>query len=158
MAEPETLDEIMRDEPLRKPPGSARWLLLGTGVGTTALFYAGAWGLREAWPSQADRSDLKIPVAGPFMDLAHTGCPASDTDCSTFQLVVRTILVSLDAIGQAGGIALMLQSAVMNTASVEAPRSTPSATLRRPTRLPSIVPVPWFDGNNGGGIGITGRF
>jgi hypothetical protein len=158
MLETETPDAPMRDRPLQKPPESSRWLLLGVGLGTTALWYGGALGIRELWPSQADRQDLKIPVAGPFMDLYHTGCPASNPDCSTFELVLRTVLVSIDAIGQAGGVALMLQGAVLGTASVEAPRSNSTARLRRPGQSVTVVPVPWFDGNNGGGIGLTGRF
>ncbi len=151
-------DAPLRDRPLRKPPESARWLLIGAGLGTTALWYAGAYGIRELWPSQADRSDLRVPLAGPFMDLAHTGCPASNTDCSTFQLVVRTVMVTIDAIGQAGGVALMLQGAVLSTASVEAPRSNRSASLRRSTPSTAVLPVPWTDGNSGGGIGLVGRF
>lgn len=150
-------DTALRDKPLRKPPESARWLLLGAGLGTTALWYGGALGIRELWPSHSDRTELQIPVAGPFLDLAHTGCPASNPGCSTFQLVVRTILVTFDALGQAGGVALMLQGAVLGTASVEAPRSNPSARLGRQQQAATIVPVPWVDAN-GGGVGLTGRF
>jgi hypothetical protein len=67
-------------------------------------------------------------------------------------------LVKFDAIGQAGGVALMLQGAVLSTASVEAPRSNPSATLRRTTPPTTVLAVPWTDGNRGGGIGLVGRF
>jgi hypothetical protein len=92
------------------------------------------------------------------MDLSHTGCPSTNPSCSTFQLVVRTILVSLDAIGQAGGVALVLQGAILGTASVEAPRSNQAASLRRSTNAPALVPVPWLDGRSGGGLGIVGQF
>jgi hypothetical protein len=164
----DAVDSTVPNAPLPKPPESSRWLLMGVGVGTTALWYAGALGLREMWPSQAHRTDLQIPVAGPFMDLTHTGCPSWNTGCSKFQLVVRTLLVTLDAIGQAGGVALVLQGAVLSTSSGESPaRSMPSAgapvsvsrstTRRRSERSVSAVPMPWFD-ETGGGIGIVGQF
>ncbi|HEY5955905.1 MAG TPA: hypothetical protein VIV60_05105, partial [Polyangiaceae bacterium] len=130
------------------------------GVGTTALWYAGALGIREMWPSQAHRTDLQYPVAGPFMDLAHTGCPSWNTSCSKFQLVVRTLLVTLDAIGQAGGVALVLQGAVLSTSS--SGESPPSATTthsqrRRTEHSATAIPMPWVD-QTGGGIGIVGQF
>jgi hypothetical protein len=151
-------DLAIHDAPLSKPPPSARWLLLGVGVGTTALWWAGALGIGELWPSADHRAQLRIPVAGPFIDIGHTGCPAANPDCSTFQLVVRTVMVTLDAIGQAGGVALVLQGAVIGTASVEAPRANQAARLRRSAHSPSVVPIPWLDGKSGGGIGLVGRF
>jgi hypothetical protein len=151
-------DLAVRDAPLSKPPTSARWLLLGVGVGTTALWWAGAYGISELWPGNDHHVQLRIPVAGPFIDLYHTHCPAANPDCSTFQLVVRTLLVTLDAIGQTGGVALVLQSGMMSTASVEAPRANQTARLRRSAYSPRVVPTPWLDGRGGGGVGLVGRF
>lgn len=143
---------------MAKPPSSVRWLLLATGAATTGLFYLGGLGIGEAWRDAPGRPDLKYPIAGPFMDLAQTGCPSNDSSCSKFQLALRTVLISIDALGQVGGLALMLQGAVLGTASVDAPRATPSANLRRTNEKLTVVAVPWVDGRSGGGLSLTGRF
>jgi hypothetical protein len=146
------------DETATKPPPATRWLLLGAGVGTTALWWAGAVGIGELWPEADYHRQLRIPVAGPFIDLAHTGCPAADPSCSTTELVVRTIMVSLDAIGQLGGVALMLEGATLSTASVESPRAHLGPQQGRTARALKAIPVPWLDARGAGGIGIIGRF
>jgi hypothetical protein len=149
----------VRDRPLHKPPETARWFLIGTGLGTTGLFYAGAWGIRGIWPDARHHDDLRVPVAGPFMDLSHTGCPLlASGSCSTFELVIRTILVSFDAIGQVGGVALVLQGAVLGTANAEAPRSNLAAERSRSAKSLVILPSPWLDGKGGGGVGLVGQF
>jgi hypothetical protein len=92
------------------------------------------------------------------MDLAHTGCPKGNSDCSKLELVVRTIFVGIDAIGQAGGLALMLEGALFSPSGVEPPRVGQSArtSLRRDSS--SIMAIPWTDGMTGAGIGLVGRF
>lgn len=141
-----------------RPPPVTRWLLIGTGLAATGLFYAGAYGLGEAWPDAPGRNDLRYPVAGPFMDLARTGCPASDSNCSTLELVVRTVLISLDALGQVGGVGLILQGAILGTGSANPPRGLGSAVPARPSQSFSLAPVPWSDGRSAGGLSLTGRF
>lgn len=147
----------VRDQGTRPPPAT-RWLLIGTGLAFTGAFYAGAYGIGELWSDAPGKPDLRYPVAGPFMDLAHTGCPASDTSCSKLGLAFRTMLISLDALGQIGGVGLVLQGAILGTASGSAPNSHGSARLSRPAPSMTLAPVPWTDGRSAGGLSLTGRF
>lgn len=147
-----------KDEVVLKPPKRTRWLLLGAGLATTAAWYGAGYGIGAMWPDAPGRKDLRIPVAGPFMDLAHTGCPSSDSSCSTFELVVRTVLVGVDAIGQVGGIALMLEGALFSPSGIEPPRSSLTRVKSRRDQATSVVAIPWSDGKSGAGIGLVGRF
>jgi hypothetical protein len=139
----------------RRPPPETRYWMMGLGVGSAAVWYAAALGIGELWTDAPGHRDLRIPVAGPFMDIGKTGCPSSNPDCSTFQLVVRTILVSLDALGQTGSLAVAVEGALMSTEpSGESPRSlVPRASLR-----PTAIPTAWFDPTTGGGVGVMGQF
>jgi hypothetical protein len=146
------------DRAVYKPPASTRWLLIGAGLGTTGAFYGATYGIGALWSDAPGKNDLKIPVAGPFMDLAHTGCPKNNSDCSTFELVVRTVLVSLDALGQAGGVGLLLEGALFSPSGIEPPRTSRNQRLTRTTETPSVIAVPWTDGQTGLGLGLAGRF
>jgi hypothetical protein len=145
-----------------RPPAYTRWLLVGAGLATTGVWYGASYGIRAMWTDAPGRNDLKIPVAGPFMDLAHTGCPKGNSDCSKLELVVRTILIGIDAIGQAGGVGLVLEGALFSPSGIEPPRAERSAdgTARssRPRDRSSIMAIPWTDGMTGAGIGLVGRF
>lgn len=141
-----------------RPPPVTRWMLIGTGLAATGLFYAAAYGIGEAWPDAPGRNELRYPVAGPFMDLARTGCPANDSDCSTLELVLRTALVSLDALGQVGGLGLILQGAILGTGNSNAQRGAGSAAAEPRSHALSFTPVPWSDGRSAGGLSLTGRF
>lgn len=141
-----------------KPPASTRWLLIGAGLGTTGAFYGASYGIGALWSDAPGKNDLKIPVAGPFMDLAHTGCPKNNSDCSTFELVVRTVLVSLDALGQAGGVGILLEGALFSPSGIEPPRTSQNQRPTRTADSPSVIAVPWTDGQTGLGLGLAGRF
>lgn len=146
------------DALVRKPPKETRWLLLGAGLATTAAWYGAGYGIGALWPDAPGRNDLRIPIAGPFMDLAKTGCPAGESGCSTFELVLRTMLISLDAVGQAGGLALVLEGALFSPSGIEPPRSSSTQNQLRQNKGTSVVAIPWSDGKSGAGIGLVGRF
>ena len=147
-----------KDRVVLKPPASTRWLLIGAGLGVTGAFYGAGYGIGALWPDAPGKHELKIPVAGPFMDLAHTGCPKNDSNCSTFALVVRTVLISLDALGQAGGVGLLLEGALFSPSGIEPPRTGRNHRLTRRAETASVVAVPWTDGQTGLGLGLAGRF
>lgn len=164
-AQPDVSAEAGADDPLlpsrdaaSRPPPVTRWALIGTGLAATGLFYAGAYGIGEAWPDAPGRNELRYPIAGPFMDLARTGCPANDSSCSTLELVLRTVLVSLDALGQVGGVGLILQGAILGTGNSNAQRGLGSSASARHSHSFSFTPVPWSDGRSAGGLSLTGRF
>ena len=138
------------------PPPESRWKTVGLGLGFSGVWYAGAWGLREwFWSESPGAKDLRYPFVGPWMDMYKTGCPSNDTNCGKFGLVVRTVLVVVDGIGQVGGLAVALDGLFTPTAS----HSGAPGTALRYSAAPriSLVPVPWTT-TGGGGLSFVGQF
>jgi hypothetical protein len=138
------------------PPPESRWKTIGLGLGFAGVWYAGAWGLREwAWSESPGAKDLRIPIVGPWMDMYKTGCPSNDTNCGKFGLVLRTVAVIVDGLGQIGGVAVALDGLFTPTASHA--NSVQSATRFSAASRVSLVPVPWST-TGGGGLSFVGQF
>ena len=147
-------DEPERPPPIDTggaPPASARTTHLLAGAATTAVWYGGAVGFSYLWPDAPGARDLRIPVAGPWMALADTGCPDDDPNCSTFSVVLRAILTAIDGVGQAGGLAIMAEALFLPTAASTRPKTQTASG-------PMIRPVPITTDKNGLGLGVVGRF
>ena len=99
------------------PPPSTRYKLALVGVAVSAAWYGAAYGFSALWPDAPGAEDLRIPVAGPWMALGETGCADDDPDCSTFIVVLRAILTTIDGVGQAGGLAVAAESLFLPTAT-----------------------------------------
>ncbi len=157
------------DEPMRPtrytptdfPPESARTSLLLAGAGATAAWYGGALSFSYLWPDAPGAKELRIPIAGPWMSLGKTGCADNDPGCSTFLVVLRAILTTMDAVGQTGGVAVMGEALFM-PATAEGPSRSqkPLPPLKLPPRKQSVElrPVPFLAGHDGMGLGLVGRF
>ncbi len=159
---PAGADEPVRPErfdPSDYPPPHARWNLLLAGAGTTAAWYGAAVGFSYLWPDAPGADDLRIPVAGPWMALADTGCADDDPGCSTFTVVLRAILTTMDAVGQTGGVAVMVEALATPT-QVATPqrKKLPPVRLRREGAKIEWRPVPYTAGKDGFGLGIAGHF
>jgi hypothetical protein len=76
--------------------------------GAIALgWYGVGFGTSYLWQDSPGAHDLRVPVVGPFQALAKTRCADAESGCNTLTLVLRTILTSLSAVGQVGGVAIM---------------------------------------------------
>jgi hypothetical protein len=138
------------------PPPESRWETVGLGLGFSGVWYVGAWGLREwAWFYSPGAKDLRYPFVGPWIDLYKTGCPSNDTNCGKFGLVLRTVAVVIDGLGQVGGLAVALDGLFTPTAS----RSDAPGIKTGYSAAPriSLVPVPWST-PGGGGLSLVGQF
>lgn len=135
------------------PPPETRWAVLGTGLAVTGVSYGLALGAGYAWPDARTSDELKIPIAGPWMAIADTGCTEDEPDCSTVLLVVTAILSGVDGVVQAGGLGIALESVFMQTASGEPRREKP-----RTSDAPTVRPVPVIVGKHGVGLGVAGTF
>ncbi|MEB2310589.1 MAG: hypothetical protein OZ921_16470 [Sorangiineae bacterium] len=154
------------DEPVREvtqdpgvyPSESTRLPLLFAGLGTTAAWYGAAAGSSLLWPDAPGARALRVPVAGPWMALADTGCAANDPGCSTVTVVLRAILTTMAGVGQAGGLAVMAESLFLPTYA-EAPAAPRRARprLQRGAAL-ELEPVPVVGAPGSIGLGLAGRF
>jgi hypothetical protein len=135
------------------PPPETRWAVLGTGLAVTGVSYGLALGAAYAWPDARTSDELKIPIAGPWMAIADTGCTEDEPDCSTVLLVVTAILSGVDGVVQAGGLGIALESLFMPTASEK-----PRAEKPRTSEAPTVRPVPVIVGKHGVGLGVAGTF
>jgi hypothetical protein len=140
------------------PPPSAQTGLFFAGLGATAGWYGAAVGFSYLFPDAPGADDLRIPVAGPWMALADTGCADNDPDCSIFIVVLRAILTTMDAVGQTGGVAVMAEAIFLPTQEQAAPtRERRRPRLRRETGV-VVRPAPVVAGQDGLGLGIIGSF
>jgi len=131
------------------PSPGTRWELLGTGLAVTGVSYGLALGASYAFPDARMANELRIPVVGPWMAIADTGCRDDDPDCSTVLLVFTAVLAGMDGVLQAGGLGVALESLFLPTA---APKPRASSTT------PTIRPVPVVAGRDSVGLGVAGTF
>jgi len=133
------------------PPPSARRNLLIAGGVTVASWYALALGSSYLWPDTVGAKDLRIPVAGPWMAFAHSGC-GPVASCSEVLVVIRAIATALDGVGQATGLAIAGEGLFLPTQ--EPKRAPPDRTAAARFEL-----HPSFDaGKNTVGFGVLGVF
>jgi hypothetical protein len=173
-AEPPAQSEASESEPPEYPPPSARWKVAGVGLGAAAVFYGAAAGLSYVYPDEPGMKDLRTPIVGPWVGISHNGCSASEPDCSTILVAVRSLLMALDGVAQVGSLAVVLEGIFMPTEQVAAmpaaePRRAPSspAPTTPPPSTPTpgrgdknlfFVPTPMTVGVRGIGLGVVGRF
>jgi hypothetical protein len=142
------------------------------GLGTTVAFYGAALGMSYAFPSAEGASDLRVPLVGPWLAVAHNRCTPGEVDCSDAFVALRTLVTALDGIAQAGGLAIMLEGLFLPTQQV-VPGAPAGPAVQRPTapkgpEKPAPpgekpkelfwVPLPITVGARGVGLGIVGRF
>ena len=135
------------------PPPSARTTAIVAGAATTAVSYGLALGASFLWTEDDLRGskDLRIPIAGPWMALSKTGCPASSPDCSKVTLVIGAILQIFDGVAQAGGLGIIGEGLFLNTSSARpAPRKAATG--------PAVRAVPFNFEKGGVGLGVVGTF
>ncbi len=135
------------------PPPSARWNTLFTGLAVTGVSYGLAVGASYVFHSEQTSDELRIPIVGPWMAIARTGCREDDPNCSTVLMVVGAIFTGVDGVLQAGGLGIALDAAFMPTSASSSKREkrkeSPAATIR---------PVPYVAGRDSVGLGVVGTF
>jgi len=132
------------------PPPGARVTHLVAGGAVTLTSYGLAVGYSYLLPDTRGAKDLRIPIAGPWMALAQTGCPNSEPDCSAVPLVFGAIFQVVSGVTQVGGLAIIGEGLFLNTSSS---RSAP----RKATGL-SVRAVPVDFGPGSAGLGLVGTF
>lgn len=152
------------------PPAGVRLPTLLGGLAFTGVWYGGGVALAAGWPDPPGMKQLRVPVAGPWMALAHQGCSVPG-DCG-FADYVRPFFFVLSGIAQAGGIGVMLESILIPTGQPGAtvprpgPRKTSPDDGPPPDGEPSPqngkplfwIPKPMPIGATGWGLGVAGAF
>ena len=135
------------------PPRGAGTTLIVAGLTTTVVSYGLALGA-SFLVEPADYNgvkDLRIPLAGPWMALGRTGCPASEPPgCNKAPLVVGAILAIFDGVVQAGGLGIAGEGLFLNTSNGHA--------APRKAEGPVVHALPFNFGKDGVGLGVVGTF
>ena len=158
-ADEPTLAEAHYDPSEYPPPGTQGRLIL-TGAGLTVGWYAAAIGTSFMWQNAPNASELRIPVAGPWLALADTGCGAKERDCETAVVIFRTAVTLISGVGQLGGLLVLAEGLFVGSRPPAAAPPRPAASARDGRDWAGIdwspTPIALPDGSLG--IGISGRF
>ena len=133
-------------EVLRYPPSSVRLPLIMGGVGLFGVAYGLTALSSRVWDTVPGADHMLIPVVGPWVALAQSGCAPEDTDGCTVALVFRSVLLVLDGIAQGAALGLVGEGLFMTT---EANAPEPDATSLMVT--PNVGP-------HHTGLSLTGTF
>lgn len=120
--------QASEDVVMRHPPSSVRPGIIAGGLSLTAVAYGVGALSAAAWPEVPGSEHLYIPVAGPWLTLAKTGCSPDTPDCDAI-LYVRGILLVLGGLTQAGGLAISGEGLFMTTEADAASPPTTSWTV-----------------------------
>lgn len=121
--------------------------LLRTGAGVFLLSYAPSVVVGAMSDREADKK-LYIPVAGPWMDLAHRGCTA-ENPCGAGEDVATAMLIT-SGVAQGAGI-------LMGLGSLLIPESTTITQKTAEATKPEVRVAP-ISVRAGAGIAVFGRF
>lgn len=137
---------------VRHPPSSARWKVLLLGLGVTGVAYGGAALMGGLWEDIPSGEMLYIPVAGPWIAIADSGCAPDeetnpgDGDCEAL-IGVRAAIYVVGGLLQLGGLGIVATSIAMTTESSETPQVKKATVLPIPMVTPTSV-----------GFGVIGTF
>jgi hypothetical protein len=137
--------------PKRYPPSSVRWKLVGGGLALSGAAYGTAYLCSSTWPDAPGADALKIPVVGPWIALADSGCAEDDPDCG-FTAYLRGFLTIVDGFIQAGGVGIAGEGLFMTTE-----REAPPPTRRSAGTKVVVRPVPIVTARTTG-FGVVGAF
>lgn len=124
-----------------RPPGSVRLYTALGGLGFTTAMWGLNYGLSYAYESNPGMTDLRVPVAGPWMALANNHC----VDGCGFGFYFSQVYYVIAGLAQAGGLGVALESVLVPTASKnDPPRPTikPPPLEREPDGAPPPSPSP----------------
>ena len=163
--------ETQQSEPVAPayPPPVARWGIIGLGLAATGFFYGVGAGMSYAFPDAPGAKDLRTPIIGPWMAIAHNGCSPGDSGCSQVWVAMRSIATAIGGLAQAGGLLVALEGVFMPTqyapeaAAPRAPKPPAEPPTTPETPKPNDknlfwIPTPMAVGTGGVGVGVVGRF
>src|SRR5260221_9940241 len=139
--------------PATRPPPAARVNLVLVGAAVAVGWYGAAVGTSYLWTRSDAAPSLRIPIAGPYMALAKSGCSGREPDCTTLTVVLRTLLTTLSLVGQTGGLLAALDGAFVPTRA-----ASPDVRPRARARAAHVAVLPTSVGASGAGLAVIGDF
>jgi len=142
--------------PDQYPPSGAQGATLLTGGLITVAFYGVGLGYSFLDDGNQGASDLRIPVAGPWMAIDGLGrCTENEEpDCSAVFPTLRIALAVAVGLGQVGGLGIMLEGLFMPSGPQEG--ELPELPVTAP-QTPSAVFAPVVSQDTLG-LGVVGVF
>jgi len=153
-------EQAAEHDPTVFPEQGTSTKMLLTGAAIAVGWYGAGVGTSYLWPDSPGASDLRVPVVGPFAALSKTGCGNAEGSCNTFTLILRTILTTLSAVGQVGGVAIMGEALLFPSPATQptAPRAHALELRRDAPGVDSLLVVPLVTEDNGVGLSLTAEF
>ncbi|MSP23984.1 MAG: hypothetical protein EXR75_02240 [Myxococcales bacterium] len=130
---------------MRYAPTRTRLPILAGGLGLMGTAYGLSAASAAGWPAVPGSERLYIPVVGPWLALAETGCSPDDAGCDAI-LYMRGILYVVDGLTQLGGLGIAAEGIFMTTEADAAP------IARTSLRFAPIVTA------HAAGLGVVGSF
>jgi hypothetical protein len=166
------------------PPFSTRAKVAAIGLGVTGVAWAISYAAARGWPETPcvqtlpgvavvpgtgvgnippvycttgppGSNQLGIPIAGPWIALAKSGCATDEPNCSIAKPVLRGIAFVVDGVVQLAGIGLVIQALAMKTEPISPAKK--SAPLSLSFRGVQVTPVP-MAGTGTTGLALVGTF
>jgi hypothetical protein len=149
VAQPQVAPPNLADWPEgAAPPPGYHWVQkprLGPLIGGASLLgatwaisaFVGSLGYDFSQPHDASYLWLDLPVAGPFVELTHSGSATA------------SVFLVVDGVAQFAGLALLVYGISVPVVRLE--RNEAATAIR-------LAPVPLSLGKNGGGLGVVGTF
>lgn len=130
------------------PPASARPSLILGGALVTGAFYGLSLLDPVFWSDAPGGPSMRVPVAGPWIALADTGCPPADPDCGASKYLQGGYRIAM-GLAQAGGLWILAEGLFLRT-------QPPAPSARRAPR-PRVVAAPLVT-PKGAGATLSGVF
>lgn len=137
---------VVQFNPDAAPPPATQGTILLAGAAVTGVFYGAAVGASAIWSEDPGASDLVYPLVGPWMKLGQTQLCNEDSgaDCNNGFQVAGAILLVFDGLGQAGGVALLVEGMLFGVGRPEVVRGGSSTTrVSSAFASPRAFESPW---------------
>lgn len=157
-------DQNPTHDPAVVPPQGTSTKMMIAGGAIALGWYGVGVGTSYLWQDSPGSHDLRVPVVGPIQALTKTRCSDAESGCNTFTLVLRTLLTSLSAVGQVGGLAIMGEALLFPKPDGSASGSTaqrwrlPEREARDAPGVDSLLVLPLVTEDNGIGLALSAEF
>lgn len=160
--DPDEQQDPTHDPAVVPPQGTQSKMMIAGGAIALGWYGVGV-GTSYLWQDSPGSRDLRVPIVGPIQALTKTRCADAEGSCNTFTLVLRTLLTTLSAVGQVGGVAILGEALFFpkpNEASDNAAQRwrLPEREARDAPGVDSLMVLPLVTEDDGIGLALSAEF